>query len=144
MIETDVVIIGAGPAGATAALNLAPLRRVTVVERLAEPADRIGESLAPASRRLLTDMGLWDDFLEDGHAPCYAARSAWGSPTPTERDSLADPDGHGWRLDRRRFEARLRAPPRTWGGALVAPARVIGLAVRMWAGPSSSSTATVR
>ncbi len=128
MIETDVVIIGAGPAGATAALNLAPLRRVTVVERLAEPADRIGESLAPASRRLLTDMGLWDDFLEDGHAPCYAARSAWGSPTPTERDSLADPDGPGWHLDRRRFEARLREAAAARGAALVAPARVIGLA----------------
>ena len=128
MLEADVVIIGAGPAGATAALDLAPLRRVLVVERLAEPADRIGESLAPAARRLLTDMGLWADFLRDGHLPCYAVRSAWGTPTPTERDSLADLDGHGWHLDRRRFEARLRSDGRGPRGCLlVAPARVTGL-----------------
>jgi flavin-dependent dehydrogenase len=128
MLEADILIIGAGPAGATAALNLAPLRRVLVVERRAEPGDRIGESLAPAALRLLADMGLWADFMRDGHAPCYAVRSAWGSPIPTERDALADLDGHGWHLDRRRFEARLRATAVARGVCLLAPARVTGLA----------------
>ncbi len=99
-----------------------------VVERRAEPGDRIGESLAPAARRLLADMGLWADFMRDGHAPCYAVRSAWGSPTPTERDALADLDGHGWHLDRMRFEARLRATAVARGACLLAPARVTGLA----------------
>ncbi len=127
MIEADVMIIGAGPAGATAALNLAPLRRVLVVERLQQPADRIGESLAPAARRLLADMGLWDDFLNDGHSPRYAARSAWGTENTTERDSLADLDGHGWHLDRRRFEARLRETAAARGAALLSPARMTGL-----------------
>ena len=128
MLEADILIIGMGPAGATAALNLAPLRRVLVVERRAEPGDRIGESLAPAARRLLADMGLWADFMRDGHAPCYAVRSAWGSPAPTERDSLADLDGHGWHLNRMRFEARLRATAVARGACLLAPARVTGLA----------------
>lgn len=127
MIEADVLIIGAGPAGATAALNLAPLRRVLVVERREQPADRIGESLAPAARRLLADMGLWDDFLEDEHAPCYAARSVWGTSTPTERDSLANLDGPAWHLDRRRFETRLRNTAAARGAAILAPARVAGL-----------------
>jgi flavin-dependent dehydrogenase len=127
MLEADVVIIGAGPAGATAALNLAPLRRVLVVERRAEPADRIGDSLAPAARRLLSDMGLWTDFLADGHSSWFAARSIWGAETPSERDALADLDGNGWHLDRRRFEARLRSTAVARGAALVAPARPIDL-----------------
>ncbi|MGA8810132.1 MAG: FAD-dependent oxidoreductase, partial [Thermoanaerobaculia bacterium] len=38
MRTVDVLIVGAGPAGATAALNLAPLRSVAVVERSAAPA----------------------------------------------------------------------------------------------------------
>ena len=53
---------GRGPAGAVAALDLAPTRRVVLVERRAQPAPRIGESLPPAARRLMTDMGLMDDF----------------------------------------------------------------------------------
>jgi 2-polyprenyl-6-methoxyphenol hydroxylase-like FAD-dependent oxidoreductase len=127
MLEADVVIIGAGPAGATAALNRAPLRRVSVVDRLAEPADRIGESLAPAARRLLGDMGLWAEFVADGHLPWFAARSVWGTENSSERDSLADLDGNGWHLDRRRFEARLRSAAVARGAALLAPARPIDL-----------------
>jgi flavin-dependent dehydrogenase len=127
MLHVDVVIVGAGPAGATAALNLAPLRRVLLVDRLAIPADRIGDSLAPAARRLLSDMGLWDAFLTDGHSPWYAARSVWGTELLTERDWLADLDGNGWHLDRRLFESRLRSTAIARGAALLAPANVIAL-----------------
>ncbi len=126
-METDVVIIGAGPAGATAAINLSPFRRVVVIDRLAEPANRMSESLAPAARRLLSDMGLWNDFLADGHSPRYATRSAWGSQVPDERDSLADIDGTGWLLDRKRFDARLRKTAIARGAKILAPARVVGL-----------------
>jgi flavin-dependent dehydrogenase len=96
---------------------------VVLIDRLAAPADRIGESLPGAARRLLTDLGLWNDFLADGHAPCFARRSVWGGPEPVERDALADPDGPGWRLDRRAFEARLRAAAAARGAILLAPAR---------------------
>ena len=43
MRDVDVVIVGAGPAGATTAINLAPFRRVLMVERRAEVAPRVGE-----------------------------------------------------------------------------------------------------
>lgn len=128
MLDADVAIIGAGPAGATTALNLAPFHRVLLIDRRSDPTDRIGESLPAAARRLLTDMGLFADFCADGHAPTYASQSVWGSPEPVERDNMRDLDGHGWRLDRRQFEARLRSTAVARGAVLLAPARVLDFA----------------
>jgi flavin-dependent dehydrogenase len=124
MRSVDVLIVGAGPAGATAALNLAPLRSVAMVERSAAPAPRIGESLPAAARRLFRDMGLLDSFLAEGHEPCYANRSVWGDTRPREIDALRDADGHGWHLDRVRFEQWLRDAALNRGAEIIVPATV--------------------
>ena len=123
-MKADAVIVGAGPAGATAALNLAPFHRVVMVDRREAPAPRIGESLPGAARWLLADMGLWEGFLADGHVPCHLHRSLWGSPELIDRDALRDPDGCSWHIDRARFEARLRATAIARGARLLAPARL--------------------
>jgi flavin-dependent dehydrogenase len=122
MIEADAVVVGAGPAGAAFALNLAPLRNVLVVDRRVAPAARIGESLAPAARRLLGDMALWDAFLAEGHEPHHGGRSVWGGPRPVEADGLRDLDGPGWHLDRGKFDHWLRAIATARGAALLVPA----------------------
>lgn len=128
MLEADALIVGAGPAGCTTAINLAPFRRVLLVERRAEVAPRVGESLVPAARRLLSDMGLWESFVAEGHEPWYGNRAVWGGTEPVEVDFMRDPDGHGWHLDRARFEQWLRDAARARGAELIAPASIDKLA----------------
>lgn len=125
-----MLIVGAGPAGAVAAINLAPLRRVVLIDRNAAPSPRIGESLPAAARRLFRDMGLLESFLAEDHAPCYGNRSVWGDPHPRETDALRDPDGHGWHLDRVRFEQWLRDAAVSRGAELIAPATLETIDVR--------------
>jgi flavin-dependent dehydrogenase len=126
VLDVDALIVGAGTAGAAAALSLAPFRRVLVVDRQAAPRSRSGESLPGAAQRLLVAMGLWEGFLTDGHASCQAYRSVWGGSEPVERDTLCDPDGCGWHLDKAGFERRLRAAAIARGATLLAPARPVG------------------
>ncbi len=106
----DVVILGGGPAGCATALSLRRrgVERVLVVEAGTYDAVRIGESVPPDIRRLLGDeLGLWPEFVAERHEPCHGSRSAWGSDRLGYNDFLFNPYGHGWHLDRRRFDAFL-------------------------------------
>jgi flavin-dependent dehydrogenase len=105
-----VLIVGAGPAGSTAALNLAPTRSVLVVDSRKFDTNEliVGESLVPAARRLLSDMGILQAFEAQGHETCHGNRSVWGDTYPVETAHLRDPDGPGWHLDRNRFDQWLR------------------------------------
>ncbi len=63
-INTDVVVIGAGPSGSVAAAYLAARGyRVEVVERVHFPRFSIGESLLPQSMTLLEEAGLLDQVI---------------------------------------------------------------------------------
>lgn len=126
VLQADVLIVGAGPAGATAALNLAGRHRVLLVDRLAAPLPRIGESLPPAAARLLQDMGLLEQFLRQGHAP-YHGNRAWWNGVQTEHHFLSAPDGHGWHLARGTFDLWLREEARQRGAALLASASVTAM-----------------
>jgi flavin-dependent dehydrogenase len=127
LIRADVLILGAGPTGAVAALNLAPTRRVILVEWKPQAARRIGEALPPAARRLLTEMGLFETFIAEGHAPCYGNRAVWGNVDPVDTDFLRDPDGHGWHLDRARFDGWLRRAAIARGAEILTPARLVAV-----------------
>jgi flavin-dependent dehydrogenase len=72
-------------------------------------------------------MGLVEWLLQEQHEPWYGNRSVWGSSEPEERDFLRDPDGHGWHLDRPRFESWLRALAQERGAELLSPATLDSL-----------------
>ncbi|MCF6744051.1 NAD(P)/FAD-dependent oxidoreductase [Blastococcus sp. KM273128] len=64
----DVIIIGAGPAGAVAAYHLARAgRSVLVLERRSLPRFHVGESQVPYTAELVREMDLWPAILAAGY-----------------------------------------------------------------------------
>ena len=79
VLETDVVIIGAGPSGAVAAALLRQQgRRVLVLERELFPRFSIGESLLPQSMEYIEAAGMLRDVVEAGFQHKNGAAFAWG------------------------------------------------------------------
>jgi flavin-dependent dehydrogenase len=105
----DVLVVGAGPAGIASALALhARGLRVAVTERrLRGTRGTSGETLPGRAKLVLDALGLADVLDDWACTPIYAHRSRWG-PALRERSLLLDPYGHGWQIDRDRFDARLR------------------------------------
>jgi flavin-dependent dehydrogenase len=63
----DVLIIGGGPAGSTAAIQLARAGwRVTLLEKSRHPRFHIGESLLPMTMPLLEKLGVMEDMRAIG------------------------------------------------------------------------------
>ena len=69
-LETDVLVIGAGPAGSAAARSAARLgQRVLLVDRHRFPRDKIcGDALIPDALEALTRLGLKDRVLAQARA----------------------------------------------------------------------------
>lgn len=67
LLDCDVLVIGGGPAGSTAAALLAERgHRVTLLEKAHHPRFHIGESLLPANLPLLEKLGVADSVKAIG------------------------------------------------------------------------------
>lgn len=110
LTDYDVVIIGGGPAGCAAAIRLKQLTdyRILLLERDAGRQQHVGESIPPDTRKLLQLLGVWDAFQSQRHDPCLGSCSAWGSETLGYNDFIYNPMGHGWHLNRPKFNQMLR------------------------------------
>lgn len=120
----DVAVLGGGPAGAACAIALARagVGRVVLCESEEVRPFRLGETIPPDSRALLDRLGVLDAFLADEHMACHGSCSSWGSGGLGYNDFMLRPYGHGWHIDRPRFEELLlesaaQAGAELWLGA---------------------------
>lgn len=121
----DVAIIGAGVAGCIAAIALAPTHSVVLIDKKAEPSERIGECLPPAARRIFHRLRLFSAFIKQPHILSQGMQSYWGSEHVQVVDHMRNPDGLGWHLNRQVFEVFLRASALQSGAKCIWPAKLI-------------------
>jgi len=124
----DAVVIGAGPAGSTAALLLAKCGwSVLVVESKAFPRRKVcGEYLSATNWPLLRELGIYEQFWQ--HAgPAVTRTAVFAGPTSAEaalpRPESHDPELWGRALSREHLDEMLRDRAADHGVTIAQPAR---------------------
>jgi 2-polyprenyl-6-methoxyphenol hydroxylase-like FAD-dependent oxidoreductase len=123
----DVAIVGGGPGGAVTALSLRAHGRelsVVLIEASHYEAVRIGETLPPPARTLLTHLGVWKAFQAQRHREVYGTTAAWGGAALLDNDFIFMPANTGWHLDRAAFDAMLAGAAQCQGATLFLDTRV--------------------
>jgi flavin-dependent dehydrogenase len=120
MSKPTVAVVGAGPAGAMAALHLARAGlSVQIITRQAKPRPRVAETLSPEGRSALAAAELWDRLPCGVAVACPVLVSAWERPEPVCRSFITNPYGCAWHIDRARFDSWLLSEAEGAGAILV-------------------------
>ncbi|WDD97052.1 lysine-epsilon-oxidase maturase LodB [Thalassomonas actiniarum] len=130
-INTDVIIVGAGPAGAAAALTLLTYSdlKVTLVEQADLNDVRVAEHVGSDIFDLLGYLKITKSaFPEDTFLPCYNQTSYWGGDEPVSVQELFNIDNKAFRLDREKFDFVLLGYVAARGGLVYSRTRCTGFA----------------
>jgi flavin-dependent dehydrogenase len=107
-VGADFVVFGGGPAGAAAAIGLARQNaRVVLFERGGSMLPKPGEIVEASVQRPLRELGVWEEFLKLRPMRSAGTLSAWNSEETIEANSMRNPWGGGFLIDRSAFEAFL-------------------------------------
>lgn len=108
--ETDVLIVGGGPAGTSTALSILKYSnlKVTIVEQSNLDLIRVGEQVNPSLFELLEYIDIRkSDLAKSDFILGYSNLAAWGSPNMSSRDSIFSNQEENIQLDRAEFDLLL-------------------------------------
>jgi hypothetical protein len=130
--QCDILVIGGGPAGSTAAALLAERGRdVVVLEKAAHPRFHIGESLLPRNTELFDRLGVREQIAAIGvHKPGaeFVSDSTGKSVHFRFADGLDQTYTHSWQVRRSEFDATLFANAKARGARVAEHTRVTDVA----------------
>ncbi len=119
----DVLVIGGGPAGSSAATLLARWGHEVVLVDRPPPRPPLAESLPPSTRGLLEAIGVLEAVGRGGFVPS-TGNTVWWAGQPRRVEMF--PGGRfGLQVERGRFDEMLRAAAIVAGAHAVRPATVL-------------------
>lgn len=126
VIETDIVVLGAGPAGAiSAALAARECARVLLVDpQPTSQNPKIGETLPGDAAQQLENIGLPGPLSCEDHVAISGVVSRWGGDVTVE-DAFSQLRPSSWRLVRGVFDGALLQAASKAGATLVRSKAVI-------------------
>lgn len=107
----DIIIIGGGIAGCIAAMHLHLYYKILIIEKPENTNVLHGETLVASSKRIFNELGIDIDAIMQNPwigKPTIGMQSYWGSSHPIIQDSIQNPEGHGWSIDKNNFVNELQ------------------------------------